>query len=764
MLKKFVTIKNVGKFVNYAYRGDVEFRKLTLIYAENGSGKTTLSTILRSLKTGNSTILNAKQTLGGTGAVAVSVLLQSGMADFKDGAWTTTKPTMEVFDSAFINNNIYSGDHIDSDHRRNLCRFVIGEEGVRLVKEVEDLAQQYKDSGTSLSAAESKVVASQAAKMEVAAYIKLPQSLGIEDSITIKEKQIEALKKVNQIKSKPAPTKLNLPEVPLARLTELLSKRLDDVSSDAEAKTKAYVQQCLDHRGEAWLNQGVSYIHDDLCPFCLRALNGSEIVKHFQDFFSESYTALKKEIQTFGQEADTTFSNQKLVVLTKQLADNEASFDFWAEHIEQTRPTIQTETISLLWPSISKQIQAHVTRKLSAPLEPIELDGELLASCDAFCAIVSEMDTYNQLAEEVARKAAVMKLDLSAGNLGEALKELAFLKNIRARYLPDAVTACAKYQEIQDLRKRLNKAKSEVKERLDLFTDEVFGKYQERINRYLETFGARFSITPPSTSYAGGKPSSTYSLVINDCQVGIGDSGAQDRPCFGNTLSEGDKTTLAFAFFLARLDADDDLGSKVVVFDDPISSLDTHRKQRTQQLINQVLTRAKQVVVLSHDAFFLRLIWDNTNTVQCRSLTISRSGGGSTIGEWDVVQATLPQYFRNYHLLLNYLERGHEGELIEIAQSIRVYLEGNLRMRFPRQFGEDIWLGTFIEKVRNASEGDELAILRPHLTELSDVNDFSKRFHHDQTPSAPPSPPTDTELQTFVRMALKLGGGIIAAH
>ncbi len=52
MLRKFVSIKNVGRFVNCRAIGDVESKRYTLIFAENGRGKTTLCAILRSLQLG----------------------------------------------------------------------------------------------------------------------------------------------------------------------------------------------------------------------------------------------------------------------------------------------------------------------------------------------------------------------------------------------------------------------------------------------------------------------------------------------------------------------------------------------------------------------------------------------------------------------------------------------------------------------------------------------------------------------------------------
>lgn len=56
-----------------------------------------------------------------------------------------------------------------------------------------------------------------------------------------------------------------------------------------------------------------------------------------------------------------------------------------------------------------------------------------------------------------------------------------------------------------------------------------------------------------------------------------------DRPSFKNTLSAGDRTTLAVAFFLAHLERDTDIGRKIVVLDDPLSSQDAFRRRQTVQ-------------------------------------------------------------------------------------------------------------------------------------------------------------------------------------
>ena len=52
MLRKIISIRNVGRFRNSATAGNPELARYTLIVGTNGFGKTTLCAVLRSLKTG----------------------------------------------------------------------------------------------------------------------------------------------------------------------------------------------------------------------------------------------------------------------------------------------------------------------------------------------------------------------------------------------------------------------------------------------------------------------------------------------------------------------------------------------------------------------------------------------------------------------------------------------------------------------------------------------------------------------------------------
>ena len=275
------------------------------------------------------------------------------------------------------------------------------------------------------------------------------------------------------------------------------------------------------------------------------------------------------------------------------------------------------------------------------------------------------------------------------------------------------------------------------------------------INQYLAKFGASFSITGTKPSWPGGKTSSTYQIQINGHPVDLGDNRTPlGTPCFRTALSAGDKSTLALAFFLARLDRDPALKDKVVVLDDPLSSLDEFRRAHTQQLICDLADRAAQVIVLSHDAFFLKRLCDASEGGRVKVMHIVRGKKDNfRLEPWDVHRDCRPDSQQAYFTIQTYLAEGApEGELRTVAKELRICLEGSLRARFPADFGEQGMVGEFLKKLREAPEGSHLAesVEAEELAELEALNEYAKQFHH---PGAPPVT-NDDELRTFAERTL----------
>ncbi|RWK54847.1 MAG: hypothetical protein EOR45_37675, partial [Mesorhizobium sp.] len=78
MLKKFIAIKNVGRFRNSAGTPNPQLKRQTFIAGANGFGKTTICAILRSLSSGEPAHVVGRKTLGSTDPLSVELLLDSG--------------------------------------------------------------------------------------------------------------------------------------------------------------------------------------------------------------------------------------------------------------------------------------------------------------------------------------------------------------------------------------------------------------------------------------------------------------------------------------------------------------------------------------------------------------------------------------------------------------------------------------------------------------------------------------------------------------
>ncbi|UOS14745.1 AAA family ATPase [Helicobacter pylori] len=191
-------------------------------------------------------------------------------------------------------------------------------------------------------------------------------------------------------------------------------------------------------------------------------------------------------------------------------------------------------------------------------------------------------------------------------------------------------------------------------------------------------------------------------------------------------LSDGEKTTLAFAYFLARLKLfykKKDLKNLVVVIDDPISSLDEQRIYNTTCLvakINQELAREKllkneekaQVFVLTHNHTFMACLI-NMIGKHARYFQLERHQGQLKI----VCKDEANGYFDTFYLLLFkevYAFAKREtvqddfNEAINYGNKVRILLESFLKINFIDSFlGED---KTFkkekIEKLIETADGE----------------------------------------------------------
>ncbi len=755
MLKKIIAVRSIGRFISSAHPGVPACLKTTLVLGGNAFGKTTLCSILRSLATDDAAIIIGRTRLGAGTPPEVEFLFESGTVAFRSGAWNTAVPEILVFDGAFITENVHAGDVVDLEQRRNLYRVIVGKEGVSLALEEERLASESRIKGSEIKTAEKAIQSHIPAGIKFDDFLELPSDPEIDAKIAAQTKTIEAVRAAETLKARGGFSPLEVPTLPDG-LETCLAQTLEGIAEDAQKKIAAHIahQQLGDH-GEEWLQQGTERIVDDNCPYCGQSLKGLSLIEAYQKLFADSYRALKENIEHLRAEIERDLGERTVGALDTICANNHVAVEFWSQYC--TLPNLIPPPLEVRdgIRAIRAATIARLVAKAAAPQEPMPPGLEFEKAIQQFTIGSTAADRYNTAiatanAVIVAKKAAV-----SAGNLKEEVAALARLNAQKKRHDAKIAPLCADYQRLVKEKETFDKNKVEVRTKLEEHTSKVITPYEGRINQLLDNFNTGFRIAQTKPAYAGGVASSTYQLVINNTGVELGDGNTpSDQPSFKNTLSAGDRSTLALAVFIAHMERDPDRAKRIVVFDDPFTSQDSFRRRQTVHEIKKIGDTSKQLIVFSHDATFLRQIRDKCDVAECTVLQLADHRSlGVKIMACDLDEACRGRVASDMDDLQGYITTG-AGKDRDVIRKMRVVLETHCRTIYPGSFEPDDRLGGMVEKIKKKSDQHPAWAL---VEELDQINEYSRDHHHGADPEdGRPDFIDPQELTGFVKRTLRL--------
>ncbi len=181
----------------------------------------------------------------------------------------------------------------------------------------------------------------------------------------------------------------------------------------------------------------------------------------------------------------------------------------------------------------------------------------------------------------------------------------------------------------------------ELEKRLATVAEDFGKSYLQKINDYLRFFSTNLQLT--KLNKKGSK--FVYYLKISNFDV----RSESDSVSLKHTLSEGEKNSLALSFFLARLALKPNLDDYLIVFDDPISSLDYNRRNVTINLLSSYARKANQFILSSHDLNFIK---DFTLRISdALNLKIIYNGETSLFIQQDIKKETLTGIFKDLLVL-----------------------------------------------------------------------------------------------------------------
>jgi wobble nucleotide-excising tRNase len=508
--------------------------------------------------------------------------------------------------------------------------------------------------------------------------------------------------------------------------------------------------------GERWIGEGMPFVAEDSCPYCGRdGLSGLDLIKAYRAHFSDAYRALQGEVAAVRAEVERAFGVAAQVQLRMAVERNRGALEFWQQHCT-VAPAIfpaQEQAVTGMQ-EVLTQLTSLLDEKAAALLQPVAEAPEFALAAEQQVLIARSTATYNSACTAANLAIQAVKAAASGGDLNAAEAELLRLETVKRRHDMASVAVCDRYKQLDAEKRDLEQRKGEVREQLEAHTAGVIRPYENRINHYLDLFNAGFKIVRTDHGYPGGIATSTYQLSIADILVDLGDSRTPiDRPSFKNTLSAGDRATLALAFFLAHLERELDLAERIVILDDPFTSQDAFRRHQTIYEIMRAANACAQIVVLSHDANFLQHLWQKCPTDQRAAMQIIyHPATGSKLAAFDLDDACRGRARAELDDLLAFRATG-AGNLREVIKKLRVVLETFFRSNFPGSFLPEDNLGAMLQKIRAGGAGHPA---HSHYETLERINDYTANYHHGEDARGAAEPVLDpTELMGYVNTTLK---------
>ncbi|MUU35292.1 AAA family ATPase [Helicobacter pylori] len=493
-----------------------------------------------------------------------------------------------------------------------------------------------------------------------------------EDVLTKLEKDFneldEAMKKFDGLKEMELPKDYQTIK---DKLEFLFSFDIDKEAGQVSEKIKEHISKV----GREFIEKGIKLqkeMLDNTCPFCTQTiLNG--IIQDYTSYFNKS-------VETFNQcslEVSGTLKNILDQWNIKEILQSFEKFKpFMKKDFSKNKESLEKalEQIKVLLEKLQKEVDKKEGAKNKEEFQKI--DKKLLEIQENIQKHVNETRKILNQKKEQKEKLEKLKTDLKEARIKKA-------KHDSYDWQKSKEEAERKLLVLDRGNKRLKRLLEKIDNKLKKLYEQKRPDI-EAINSYLKALNLpKYSLNED------------YRIVLNS--VDLENSKAK------MILSDGEKTTLAFAYFLARLKLfykKEDLKNLVVVIDDPISSLDEQRIYNTsnivvkinQELVGEALEKDEkaQVFVLTHNhTFMAHLI--NMVGKNARYFQLERHQNQLKI----VCKNKVVGYFDTFYLLLfkevyafakKEKVQDNFNEAINYGNKVRILLESFLKINFIDSF------------------------------------------------------------------------------
>jgi len=336
-----------------------------------------------------------------------------------------------------------------------------------------------------------------------------------------------------------------------------------------------------------WVNQGKEYIEDTTCPFCQQKTITDDFKKQIESFFDETYLKDIKQLKELKQEYNNL--TQNIINQLNGIETNQKSFNNTKLDIDKFSAYLKT---LISQNATNNELLSNKVKEPSRSIELISIREQVDLVVDLINQANSEIKKHNDIVANYATERSNLikaiwkylieeyKTEISHFNTQKSGLETG-ITNLDTQYK----AKIAEYKTLDVEIKNLNKNVTSIQPTID------------EINRILKSYGfLNFEIVPAQ-------------------EEGFYQIQREDGTIAETTLSEGEITFITFLYYLqltkGGISEDEVNNERVLVIDDPISSLDSNVLFVVSTLIKDIIKGIKedkgnirQLILLTHNVYF----------------------------------------------------------------------------------------------------------------------------------------------------------------
>ena len=339
-----------------------------------------------------------------------------------------------------------------------------------------------------------------------------------------------------------------------------------------------------------WVSSGTTFLSEgsNICPFCQKPTITDDFRKQLEDFFDTSYKEEKSKLNVLLEQYIE--KSQALIDTLNTDALEKESIE--VGHLNLTSIDAEIRIIE----QVSANNIKTIKEKINEPTKKVSLES-IDSNCDVIIKQIEsaniEIQKHNKLVEDYETEKKKLIGDIWNYIIREN-KQLFDDYSKEIKNLGSAINGITR--KLESLEENIKTTEEKILEKGRNITS--VQPPVDEINRLLKAYGfTSFSIAPSNTK------DNSYQIQRPDGSLAT------------NTLSEGEETFISFLYFMqiqkGSVDQEKVANKKIIVLDDPISSLDSTIlyivSAMVKDLIRSVLagnSDVSQVFILTHNVFF----------------------------------------------------------------------------------------------------------------------------------------------------------------